>query len=83
MSNDKLDRAFDVMAIALGEAGLDSATIVKFIQNARRSFGVAHEDHTKTKTKADLAALAGELKEKADDSSVDGGSKAVKSSKAS
>jgi len=76
----KLERAFDVMALALGEAGFDSQTIIKFVQNARRSFGVSHEDASKTKIKADLAVLAGEVK---DDSSVDGGNASSGAGKAS
>jgi len=83
MANEKLNRAFDVMAIALGEAGCDAQTIVKFVQNARQFFGIQHEEATKTRTKADLAVLANELKEKEDDSSVDRRGKATQSSKAS
>ena len=81
IDKDKLNRAFDVMALALGEAGLDAPSIVKFLQSARLNFGIPHEDSTKTRIKADLAVVAGELKEQADDSSVDGSSEAAQPSK--
>lgn len=79
----KLNKAFDVMALALGEAGLDIHTITKFLQNARRSFGIAHEDPAKTQIKAEMAVLAGELqaKETSDDSSVDGSGSAAQPGK--
>lgn len=82
MANEKLNRAFDVMVIALGEAGCEAQTIVKFVQHARMFFGITHEPAEKTRTKADFAVLAQELKEKADDSSVDGSSEAVEPRKA-
>ena len=80
----KLNKAFDVMALALGEAGLEAGAITKFLQNARRSFGIAHEDPAKTQIKAEMAILAAELREKetSDDSSVDGSSSAAQPGKA-
>ena len=81
MANERLNRAFDVMAIALAEAGSDPQTIVKFVQYARQFFGVPHEESAKTRTKADIAVLATELKERDDDSSMDRGSEATQSGK--
>jgi len=82
MANEKLNRAFDVMTLALGEAGCEAQTIVKFVQHARQFFGIAHETTEKTRLKADLSVLAGELKEQTDDSSLDGRSEADESRKA-
>jgi hypothetical protein len=80
MDSTKMTRAFDLMALGLADAGIDSATIQKFLRNARVSFGLPAEETVKTKTKADFAVLAAEVK---NDPTLDRGSKTDGTSKAS
>ena len=80
MDSQKIARAFDLMTMALADAGFDAATITKLLAANRRMLALPAEDSKATKLKTDFAVLATEVK---DDPTLDRGRKAFNPSKTS